>query len=380
MTSGSATPDPKSGFSMAWRAWLLLLVLISLSLLACTRETAGEVPVEVVVEKEVEVPVEVVVVREVEVPVEVVVVREVEVPVEVVVVREVEVPVEVVVVREVEVPVEVVVVREVEVPVEVVVVREVEVPVEVVVEVVVTPTPASQENPKAVTAPDTNSNINNVLLVRPSKIAYSQLSALGFAEGIPVTVVTGAAPGRDLYQADDVDLDNSKFQGVFVAHTPSPGLLRKIHAFVYAGGNAAVFLNVCLAADLQNVFGFTCATFPRDSRVQIGGPGKDFAPFWDGLNIHGGPYMKSEVQILLGQSDFTCIPKVHDDTGEYCAAIYGKLAKGNVIFMIGDWAEIGVPGYPHYAYASSIFSDSSIHDYDHKEAASRLLRWLIQSS
>ena len=337
MTSGSATPDPKSGFSMAWRAWLLLLVLISLSLLACTRETVGEVPVEVVV------------------------VREVEVPVEVVVVREVEVPVEVVVVREVEVPVEVVVVREVEVPVEVVVVREVEVPVEVVVEVVVTPTPASQENPKAVTAPDTNSNINNVLLVRPSKIAYSQLSALGFAEGIPVTVVTGAAPGRDLYQADDVDLDNSKFQGVFVAHTPSPGLLRKIHAFVYAGGNAAVFLNVCLAADLQNVFGFTCATFPRDSRVQIGGPGKDFAPFWDGLNIHGGPYMKSEVQILLGQSDFTCIPKVHDDTGEY-------------------WAEIGVLGYPHYAYASSIFSDSSIHDYDHKEAASRLLRWLIQSS
>ena len=356
MTSGRVTPTLLSGFSMAWCISSLLLLLISLSLIGCTREIVREVPVEVVVEKEVirEVPVEVVMVKEVEVPVEVVVVKEVEVPMEVVVVKEV--------IKEVEVPVEVVVVKEV--------IKE--------VEVVVTPTPASQEPLQSLSAPDIKSNIGNVLLVRPGRITYSHLPALGFSEGIPVTAVTGAAGARDIYEADGVDLDNSKFQGVLVAHTPSIGLLRKIHAFVYAGGNAAVFLNVCLASDLQTVFGFTCATFPKDARVQIGGPGKDFAPFWHGLNIHGGPYMKSEVQILPGQSDFTCIPKVHDETGTYCTAIYGKVEKGNFIFMIGNWAEIGRPGFPHYAYASSILQDSVIQDYDHKEAASRLLRWLVQ--
>ena len=328
MTPGRVTPTLLSGFSMAWCISPSLLLLISLSLIGCTREIVREVPVEVVVVKEVEVPVEVVVVKEVvkEVPVEVVVVKEV--------------------------------------------VKE--------VEVVVTPTPASQEHLQPVSAPDIKSNIGNVLLVRPGRITYSHLPALGFSEGIPVTAVTGAAGARDIYEADGVDLDNSKFQGVLVAHTPPIRLLRKIHAFVYAGGNAAVFLNVCLASDLQTVFGFTCATFPKDARVQIGGPGKDFAPFWHGLNIHGGPYMNSEVQILPGQSDFTCIPKVHDETGTYCTAIYGKVEKGNFIFMIGDWAEIGRPGFPHYAYASSILEDSFIQDYDHKEAASRLLRWLVQ--
>ena len=308
MTPGRVTPTLLSGFSMAWCISPSLLLLISLSLIGCTREIVREVPVEVVVEKEV--------IKEVEVPVEVVVVKEVERPVEVVVekevIKEVEVPVEVVVVKEVERPRRVVVekevIKEVEVPVEVVVVKE----VIKEVEVVVTPTPASQEPLQPVSAPDIKSNIGNVLLVRPGRITYSHLPALGFSEGIPVTAVTGAAGGRDIYEADGVDLDNSRFQGVLVAHTPSIGLLRKIHAFVYAGGNAAVFLNVCLASDLQTVFGFTCATFPKDARVQIGGPGKDFAPFWHGLNIHGGPYMNSEVQILPGQSDSTCIPKVHD--------------------------------------------------------------------
>ena len=194
MTSGRVTPTLLSGFSMAWCISSLLLLLISLSLIGCTREIVAEVPVEVVVEKEVirEVPVEVVVVKEVirEVPVEVVVVKEV--------VKEVERPrrgvVEKEVIKEVEVPVEVVVVKEV--------IKE--------VEVVVTPTPASQEPLQSLSAPDIKSNIGNVLLVRPGRITYSHLPALGFSEGIPVTAVTGAAGARDIYEADGVDLDHSK--------------------------------------------------------------------------------------------------------------------------------------------------------------------------
>ena len=129
-------------------------VLTLLGAMACggEREVIKEVPVEVVVErevvKEVQVPGETIVVKEEvvkEVPVEVVVEKEVvkEVPVEVVVEKEVvktvEVPVEVVVEKEVvkEVEVEVVVEKEVvkEVPKEIVVTKEVvkEVPKEIVV-------------------------------------------------------------------------------------------------------------------------------------------------------------------------------------------------------------------------------------------------------
>ena len=132
--------------------FLLLMLALSIST-ACTRTVTKEVPVEVVVEKEVikEVPVEVVVEKEV--------IKEVEVPVEVVVEKEVikEVPVEVVVEKEVivevtkEVPVEVVVeeevIKEVEVPVEVI--REVVVEKEVVVTATPLPTPVPTATPVA---------------------------------------------------------------------------------------------------------------------------------------------------------------------------------------------------------------------------------------
>ena len=91
------------------RPVVVVLSLVSLIFISCFVAPQPRV-IRTVVEKEVEVPVEVVVEKEV--------IREVEVPVEVVVEREV--------IREVEVPVEVVVEREV--------IKEVEVPVEVVVE------------------------------------------------------------------------------------------------------------------------------------------------------------------------------------------------------------------------------------------------------
>ena len=136
------TSHPKFWISLG------LLPLVLLLALACTSETVKEVPVEVVVVKEVvkevmvpgeTVVVEKEVVREVQIPGETVVVKEEvikEVPVEVVVVKEV--------VKEVMVPGETVVVEkevvkevEVEVVVEKEVVKEVEVEVEVVVEKVV---------------------------------------------------------------------------------------------------------------------------------------------------------------------------------------------------------------------------------------------------
>ena len=128
-----------------WQCLGLITVIVALGALACTREVLKEVPVEVVVEKEV--------IREVKVPGETVVVEkevvkevQVEVVVEKEVVKEVQVPGETVVVekeviKEVRVPGETVVVekeviKEVRVPGETVVVEK-EVVKEVQVEVVV---------------------------------------------------------------------------------------------------------------------------------------------------------------------------------------------------------------------------------------------------
>ena len=219
-----------------------------------------------------------------------------------------------------------------------------------------------------------------VLLVRPSDIGYTHMSAIAFSEGIPVDVVVGATSRsiyRDFYEADTIDIDPSRYRGAFVTHTPGPGLLSNVHAFVYSGGNAVVLLNICLARDLQEIVGITCANMPnRDYTVK--GLGERFAPFWNGLTIDGGPYFKFEVQLLPGQSDFSCIQWTHPETGKFCTALYGKVGDGNIIFMVSRWANKGVPGRPHYRYAKSILDDGLIFKYDHKEAALRLLRWLVQ--
>ena len=120
----------RNNFTRTFGVMFFLLLMLALFIsAACARTVTKEVPVEVVVEKEVikEVPVEVVVEKEV--------IKEVEVPVEVVK----EVPVEVVVEKEVFV--------EAEVPVEVI--REVVVEKEVVVTATPRPTPVPTATPVA---------------------------------------------------------------------------------------------------------------------------------------------------------------------------------------------------------------------------------------
>ena len=310
---------------------VLALPAIALAITACGGTSEPET-VEVVKEVEVikEVPVEVIVEKVVEVPVEVVK----EVPVEVVVEKVVEVPVEVVK----EVPVEVVVEKVVEVPVEVVVVKEVPVP---------TPTPT----------PITASNVVWTSYAH----AYSHLPALGFTEGITLT------------SSENESLDISKHRGALVLDNLSS--LSALHAFIYSGGNAAIFIFYCNAEILQADFGITCASMSRNADFRIKGSGELFAPFWDDLVISMPDTEKSIVQLFSGQSDLTCISATDEITGLFCTALYGKVGAGNVIFMIGTGA-YGCT-YPTRDCPETIMNDYYIHNYDHKQAASRLLHWLV---
>ena len=223
-----------------------------------------------------------------------------------------------------------------------------------------------------------------VLLIRPSEIEYSHFQTLGpVGTGIQVDAVVGADENRDIFAADRVEIDPSRYRGVFVAHTPSYNLLNKLHTFVSSGGNAAVLINTCLAEDLQAVFGVACAEMPEGGpRFIKEGPGEAFAPFWEGLNVKGGGY---GVQLLPGQSDFSCTPGTHPETGSFCTALLGRVGDGNIIFMVSQWAEIGVPENSHYAYAGSILADYLIQatswsdepPINHVVAAKRLLAWLV---
>lgn len=195
--------------------------------------------------------------------------------------------------------------------------------------------------------------------------AYSHLPALGFSNGIPITVTR--------YETPNV----SDYAGVLVARVPEWGGMSEVHSYVYSGGNAAVFVDTCDTDDAENLqadFGITCAKMPsRDYRIQ--GSGEQFAPFWDGLTISlFGAIVR--VQLLPGQSEFTCIEAWDEESGTFCSALYGSVGKGNVIFMIS-----GLDPYCTYARdcPDNILNDRYINHYDHKEAASRLLRWLVRT-
>ena len=194
---------------------------------------------------------------------------------------------------------------------------------------------------------------------------YSHLPALGFSEGIPITVTRYSTPSV------------SEYGGVVAARIPEGSGMSEIHSYVYSGGNAAVFVDTCDTDDaerLQADFRVTCAKMPsRDYRIQ--GSGEQFAPFWGGLTISLFDSIV-RVQLLPGQSEFTCIEAWDEESGTFCSALYGSVGKGNVIFMISGLD----PGctYPRKC-PNNILSDEYINHYDNKEAASRLLHWLVQT-
>ncbi len=248
-----------------------------------------------------------------------------------------------------------------------------------------TPTPHPPEPPDHV-----------VLLIRPSEIEYTRFhgwdrvqAALGYRSNgeldIEVVDIVGADESSDIFAADRIEIDSSRFEGVIVTHTPGPILLNKIHAFVHSGGNAAVLINTCLPEDLEALFGITCISMPdRGPRFTKEGPGELFAPFWEEIYISGGGY---GVQLLPGRSDFTCTPLTHPETGDFCTSLHGTVGDGNIIFMVSQWAQIGVPDNAHYAYAGSLLADYMIDNGPrwmsgspnpgHSEAARRLLEWLV---
>ena len=281
-----------------------------------------------------------------------------------------------------EVPVEV----EVEKIVEVEVVKEVPVEVEKIVEVEKeVPVPAAASTPvaRATATPALRATATPVSTATPAPTdvlllaghrekgnryndnvwQYSHLPALGFSEGIPITVTRYSTPSV------------SEYGGVVAARIPEGSGMSEIHSYVYSGGNAAVFVDTCDTDDaerLQADFRVTCAKMPsREYRIQ--GSGEQFAPFWDGLTISLFDSI-GIVQLLPGQSGFTCIEAWDEESGTFCTALYGRVGKGRVIFMISPLA----PGctYPRHC-PENILSDEYINHYDHKEAASSLLHWLV---
>ena len=330
----------------------LIATLAALSLLALAAGCGATPEPEVV---EVEKVVEVEVVREVEVPVDVEKVVEVEKIVRV----EVPVEVEKIVFKEVPVEVEKVVIKEV--PVEVV--KE----VEVVVEKVVTPTPV----PTPVTA-DTG-----VLFIDNHDWAkYTNLPAIGFSEGIPVTVT------------DDQDaaipfLNIAEYRAVLVTNTPNAQLLRALYDYVHSGGNAAVFMELCDSEALQAEFKVACANTPHTFFLQ--GRGEWYAPFWNGLTIASSDLdprygHRARVHFLAGQTDFTCVRRTHPEIGSFCTAVYGKVGRGKAIFLTNS-ANYGCTNpysSPYSSCPSHFLEDRSIHLKDNTEAAARLFHWLVE--
>ena len=69
-----------------------------------------------------------------------------------------------------------------------------------------------------------------------------------------------------------------------------------------------------------------------------------------------------------GQSgDFTCAATIDIPTGAVCTALQGTVGEGKVIFIVGTWI-----------WEGGWLEDRYFHFRDHKEAASRLLHWLVE--
>ena len=278
--------------------------------------------------------------------------------------------------------------REVEVVVEKEVTREVE-----VTRVVTATTTVGRETPndkqvEGRTAPTSLPRSKSILLVQEFYAnTFSQLSTLGFSEGIQVKVVLGDDKWSNVTGKvpDDINLNISEFGGVIVDGQPTHELLEQIRRFARSGGNAVFMIKNCysgkgeftetLSEELQYSFEVSCARIDSDwnTRYAIRGSGAQFSPLWHGLTV--GAQTKEAYSGSFGfvyfsagpSSGFKCVAEVEHERGTFCTALQGKIGDGNVMFMVGDI---------HY----QLIGDEYLYLRDHEKAALRLLDWLLDGS
>ena len=149
-------------------------------------------------------------------------------------------------------------------------------------------------------------------------------------------------------------------------------LLKKVREFVFSGGNAALFIFQCetgLQKDLQLSFEISCA----DARLLVNERrrGEQMAPFLHGLVMD---IREISIDFVPGPSRrFECVAKLQGEDRTGCTALSGNVGNGKAIFM--DRGTL-------YSYASAPawFEDKHFHDADHREAASKLLNWLVEEA
>ena len=261
----------------------------------------------------------------------------------------------------------VVVERIVEVPVEKVVVKE------VIKEVVVTPAPTREGTSQTAVAQSTvaptrspAANNKSILLVADTIRFYTQVVAMGFSEGILVKNVRDIeASGTETHMIPN-DIEIESFPGMIVlGWRPTYELIKQVRSYVESGGTAAIVLFRCNSDSqeaLQFTFGISCTAF--DPSFHIRGRGEQFAPFFGGLFME---LIFVTIGLVPGSSnDSRCVAKVQSDFGTVCTALYGTAGHGRYIFMISG------------SKTASWMNDSYIHEKDNREAALRLLNWLVE--
>ena len=265
----------------------------------------------------------------------------------------------------------------------VVVIKEVEVVVEKEVVVTATPSPIEATPPPTRDAQATGTPTSttpardkSVLFIRNWDTEhFSQLGSLGFSEGISVKIVAGKTGWINETGRPSEDISFNDYRGILIVGEPSSILLDEVRTFVSTGGKAAFLINACKAYDadieylqeeLQFAFGVSCAetTVPYPMR----GRGEQFLPLWDGLVLNN-PH-DTRVEFTPGPSgDFKCVGKVQTEIGTLCAALYGTVGSGAVIFVANTEAS-----------RVSTIADKHIHLRDNRIAASRLLNWLVEET
>ena len=220
-------------------------------------------------------------------------------------------------------------------------------------------------------APDNNS----VLLEPGIRDSHSHMSAIAFGEGLQVDTASVAEHWG--YRNHKQISGLLQYEGLVFISPEMHQEFADIHAYIYAGGNAALFITErCHNTELQAVFGISCVAIPDSlGHFEISGPGEHFAPFWSGLTIGSDESaIRTTVQLSPGQSDLTCIPLAGGELGSGCTALYGKIKDGNVIFLLGHLEE-----YRRGHTIDTIMKNDYIWENDNNEAAIRLLHWLVET-
>ena len=236
---------------------------------------------------------------------------------------------------------------------------------------VVTATPvtiAVATRPAAKPTPSPVVPNRSVLLVQLNStdhyVNYTHFSALEFTEGISVDKVI-----------DDgwTSANFKRHRGVIVVgERPTFNLLKKVREFVFSGGNAALFFFQCetgLQKDLQLSFEISCA----DARLLVNERrrGEQMAPFLHGLVMD---ITEISIDFVPGPSRrFECVAKLQWEDRTGCTALSGNVGNGKAIFIDRGTSY-------SYASAPTWFEDEHFHDADHREAASKLLNWLVEEA